>query len=512
MSLYKKILLPSLGLILAASCSTMEEEMPNGPATGLYGTLATVRFSVTPETSALKTRLTNDGDTVISHIAKGEKLDMLQYAVYVKNSAGEYILDSKYSGEITDYGDGRLAQAGYSSTSHAGHYIRPVDFILNDRVEVVIPDMRVGETYKVAFWTQNSQAADAYDTSDLRHVEVKYKDADGNNFANNDETRDAFCQVWEGTVTADMPQEEITLYRPLSQINVGTTGADYKNIMQGPNRYPLMKITHSEITVKGVARFFSVVDSKILADEGTTDVTYSWAPLPAYLNMDGIPEGNAGLLNSQDEEYLRVELNGDDHISDFLTSYPTRDDEGNYLTETFKYLSMCYVLAPAGDTGHTVLDNIEVGFANDENGTDGVHTINVTSAPAGRNCRTNILGGLFYMKDPGGDDDPGKEDPKDPDDPGKDDPNNPDNPDDPGKDDPNDPDNPDNPDNPDDPKDPDDPPSIPSDPSGVTSKVKICVVIDANFNGRDNGIIDQDTNAGSVGNPNLNIPNWLDIK
>lgn len=456
-------------LMLAASCSS-DNDPQEKPAQDESKEFVDLTFTVRPETSPMQSRVTNDGNGEISHIGKGEKLDMLIYVVYIQNPDGEFVLDPNYSGSITDYSDGRLAKAGYTSESQPSQYILPADFVASPTMDIEIPQMRVGETYKVAFWSQSSQAAKAYDTSDLDKVEVKYTDAEGNNFANNDETRDAFCQVWEATVSEDMANQQIILYRPLSQINVGTTGANYDNIMEGEGRFPLLKLTHSRISISGVARFLSVVDDRISGEE-LTNVTFDWAAMPAFMNMEEIPTDNAGLLQSEKEEFLHVDLNKDNFIEDYLVNYPTRAEDGTYLTETFKYLSMCYVLVPTGETGSGVLNSVKVGFAENPQGIDGLTTINLTTTPASRNHRTNILGGLYYVGT-GTPEQPGdQENPENPEDPNN--PNNPDNPEDPN--------NPDNPENPGEPGDPEPPVN---DPSDVLQPQNILFVIDNNFSGR----------------------------
>ncbi|MCH5232982.1 MAG: hypothetical protein J1E78_05015 [Muribaculaceae bacterium] len=452
--------IPALMLACACATNTEPEEQPTTESAEEFVDLT---FNVRPETSELNSRAGEVNNGAESHIGKGEKLDMLIYAVYVKNNNGDFVLDSNYAGSVSDYSDNRLTKAGYTSASHPGQYIIPADFNSSSYMTIEIPKMRVGETYRVAFWSQSSEAAKAYDTSDLDKVEVKYTDDAGNDFANNDETRDAFCQVWEATVTADMSSEDVILYRPLSQINVGTTGANYRDAMEGEARFPLMKVTHSQITISGVARFLSVVDDRIRVEDGTTDVTFDWAPLPAYINMDKIPTDNNGLVESDDEEFLRVDLNKDNKFEDYLVNYPTRGKDGSFLTETFKYLSMCYVLIPTGTSGSSVLDKIEVGFAEDGKGLNGMTTISLTSTPVSRNYRTNILCGFSNLE------------PTTPDDPAT-------------PETPSDPENPDTPDNPDDPNIPDDPepeePVEPEIPSDFLNAMRIYFMLDNNFDGR----------------------------
>ena len=452
-------MLGGLGFLLSACASDSPADnggKGEGQATG------SLRFSIALETNVPATRVNNDGNSEVSHIGKGEKINRLIYAVYMVDEAtGKYELDTP---------------------AHPVQTVMPVDFTNGKTVEFTVDNLITDQQYHFAFWAQNSES-DAFDTSDLRCVEVKYKDSEGRNYANNDESRDAFCQVWSGSISSDPEKREtvsVILKRPLAQINVGTTGADYKNILQGVEVFPNLKITHSQISVNGVARFLNVVDNKILhaedmaaigrqSDEAFTNVTFDWNVIPAFMNMASIPTTNEDLLASPDEEYLRVDLNKDGDIKDYLTSFPTLASDGNTaLTETFKYLSMCYVLAPAGVTGNATYGNIKVGFAEDAQGKNGSTTVNLVSANGGRNYRTNLLGGLGWVKDPNepsgpgdgpGTDNPGG-DPSDPSDPG-------DGPDNPGGD----------------PSDPGDQPEIPEDPVPSLFLRTFRILIQTDFQG-----------------------------
>lgn len=457
----------TVGTLLLGGCSSDNLEDTTGGTTLPGPEVGSITFSLGLDChEPVETRLTNDGDDAESHICKGEKIDKLIYAVYMADeTTGNYIADVP---------------------SHPEQIMMPVDFRDGKRVEFTIDNLKADQSYRIAFWAQSS-LTDAYDTSDLSCVEVKYKDTQDKNYVNNDEYRDAFCEVWSGSFVSDPThpdfQKEInvTLKRPLAQINVGTTGADYKNILTGKEVFPNLKITHSTINIKGVARFLNVVENKVLlpedmqsigrdAEEALTEADFDWSVLPAFMNLENIPTTEKDLLESENEEFLRIDLDQDGKISDYLTFYPTLSSDGKTaLTETFKYLSMCYVLAPAGANGTTTYGAIKVGFAEDGNGKNGNKPIYLTSANGGRNYRTNILGGLAWVKDPS------QSEPGNPDDP--DNPDNPDNPNDPG--------NPDDPDNPDDPSNPDDPnnPELPDTPAPSVFTRWFSILIQTDFQG-----------------------------
>lgn len=401
-------------------------------------------------------------------LGKGKKIDMLVYAVYDANEKDDN--GKKTLVHLTQYGEGLKAadgQVAFTSgtpenpgtpalsmedNTHKGQTIVNVGDILakGDSYTVTLRLMRQKE-YTIAFWAQSSQSK-AYDTNDLRHVEVLYKNGN-DNFINNDETRDAFCKA-ETFMVPDggINHQTVILTRPLAQINVGTTGADYKNLEKGAIAGSTHRhVSQSKIEIKGVAKYLDVAENKVLTGDdiqdattnpnspyygvsgkATTDVIFDWAKIPAYYNID-IPTENL-YIKAAGEELLYVDLNQDGTLKDYKTSYPTLGSKGSYMTEQFKYLSMSYVLVGApkspsssdsngslSDDANSsvnnskVIDNVTVWFAeSNENGkvTNEFQSLTVSQVPARSNWRTNILGGLQWMKDP-----TDTEKPTDPDDP-----------------------------------------------------------------------------------------------
>ena len=369
-------------------------------------------------------------------IGKGTKIDMLVYAVY----------NEKYE-RLDQYGSTEIpkelenSKALLDESTHEGQKIEYVGGILNEgkSKEITLRLMR-NKTYRIAFWAQSSETT-AFNTSDLEKVKVIYENA-----KNNDELRDAFCKVETFTVTPSTSSRTVVLTRPMAQVNVGTTGADYKHIVD--NGY---NVAYSTITLSGVAQYINVVtdeidDTNLLREEKA--VTFDWAALPAFINMEEIPTEKDDLVgsneNSTGEEFLYVDLNNDGEIeknNGYKTAYPTLGEKGEFLTETFKYLSMCYVLVPAssvsstpstpeageggaegvadeaaGDSktdsyASTVLDWVKFSFGVNS-GTASFDPIRVNLVPVHRNWRTNLLGGL-YGHNPDNPDTP----PTDPDDP-----------------------------------------------------------------------------------------------
>ena len=198
-----------------------------------------------------------------------------------------------------------------------------------------------GQTYKIAFWAQKADCA-AYTVDDNMNVSIDYSGV------NNDESRDAFFKTVELTVNEDMTQD-VTLKRPFAQINVGTTDADWTAATAAG-----LSVTQSKVTVKKAANKLNVVDGTV---SGETDVTYTEANLPG--------------------EPLMVDADGDG----------TKD--------SYKYLSMCYVLPnDATDGTQKTLASTEFIFK-PAAGTDVIIKDGLQNVPLQRNYRTNIVGDIL---------------------------------------------------------------------------------------------------------------------
>lgn len=198
-----------------------------------------------------------------------------------------------------------------------------------------------GQTYKIAFWAQKAGCA-AYTVDDNMNVSIDYSGV------NNDESRDAFFKTVELTVNEDMTQD-VTLKRPFAQLNVGTTNTDWTAATAAG-----LTVTQSKVTVKKAANKLNVVDGTV---SGATDVTYTEANLP--------------------DEPLMVDADGDG----------TKD--------SYKYLSMCYVLPnDATDGTQKTLASTEFTFK-PAAGTDVIIKDGLQNVPLQRNYRTNIVGDIL---------------------------------------------------------------------------------------------------------------------
>ena len=201
-----------------------------------------------------------------------------------------------------------------------------------------------GQTYMIAFWAQN-KACTAYEVSDEMVVTIDYEGA-----FSNDETRDAFFKTVKVTVTGDA-ELDVELTRPFAQINVGVTTEDWNAAVAAG-----ITITESKAVVKQAASILNLIDGTV---ENPVDVTFDFATIPT--------------------ENLSVDLDGDG------------------TPETYKYLSMNYILPNDGTTtgdASTTLSDLEFTFS-PETGNDITLTQGLDAVPVQRNWRTNIIGQIL---------------------------------------------------------------------------------------------------------------------
>lgn len=456
----------------------------------------TVSFTLTPEAVAPATRATNHGGHVtypdgedFPHISDGSKADVLIYAVY--DSEGNLL--TGYSNGI----DPSLPE--HFKGNRPGQTIEKIDYFPH----TIRLTLKRGETYTVAFWAQNSECQ-AYNTADLQKVEVIYSELEDKSSdaparvdengttpeptttPNNDERRDAFCRSVQITAGESESEQTVWLYRPLAQINVGTSGYDFETITRNAKK----KYLYSKIRLNRVARYLDVVEDKTYSSTTDENDSYSqedskktseafavadfgFAPLPAYINRplklshipeypedtpeeervpvneiedgyenyplypsytiwdwaynpdfdDKFPHHNEGVLDRNEykitktnytgEEFLKVHLydhneitagdkdatgkayNVSDIDNDGYWDYANLTNHDEELSETFKYLSMCYVLTSSTKQEHILINNVKVWLATDELGSDSIEIINLNYVPAQRNYRTNIVGNLL---------------------------------------------------------------------------------------------------------------------
>ncbi len=198
-----------------------------------------------------------------------------------------------------------------------------------------------GQTYKVAFWAQNS-ATSAYVLDDDMNLTIDYT-----NSANNDENRDAFFKTETFTVTGDA-QIDVVLKRPFAQINVGVTKADWDAAVASG-----IEIATSKVVIKNAFTNMDLIDGSV---SGETEVVYDFGATPKSSN-----------------EVLKVDL----------------DKDGT--AEEYHYLSMSYILV---DAQKSTLQDLDFTF-HPISGNDIVFDEGLNNVPVQRNWRTNIIGQIL---------------------------------------------------------------------------------------------------------------------
>lgn len=198
-----------------------------------------------------------------------------------------------------------------------------------------------GQTYKVAFWAQNS-ATSAYVLDDDMNLTIDYT-----NSANNDENRDAFFKTETFTVTGNA-QINVVLKRPFAQINVGVTKADWDAAVASG-----IEIATSKVVIKNAFTNMDLIDGSV---SGETEVVYDFGATPKSSN-----------------EVLKVDL----------------DKDGT--AEEYHYLSMSYILV---DAQKSTLQDLYFTF-HPTSGNDIVFDEGLNNVPVQRNWRTNIIGQIL---------------------------------------------------------------------------------------------------------------------
>lgn len=194
-----------------------------------------------------------------------------------------------------------------------------------------------GQKYQAVFFAYNS-TANAYDLTSMEAISVK------DNQSSNAENRDAFTASVEVTTTNTNINQDVTLYRPFAQLNIGSTAQDIADAKAAG-----IEVDQTSVTVSNVYTTFNAVEDKVVGEP--SKVTYNLADIPT--------------------EKLKVTVNG---------------------TETeYTYLALNYLLVGDKDAEKSLTD---VEFTvKPKNGSN--NTATFENVPVQRNYRTNIIGALL---------------------------------------------------------------------------------------------------------------------
>lgn len=288
------------GMLFATSCS--QDELLNEPTTGDY---VSAKFTIG----------TSDGIATRATIGNGTKVDKVACAVY--DEKGTELSDLYAIRDVVDM--------------KATYEIR----------------LAKGQKYRVAFFAYNS-TADAYDVTDLTDIIVK--DSQNSNIEN----RDAFTAYVDVDATVNTINEDVTLYRPFAQLNLGVDNTEWTDAVKAG-----VTVAKSKIVVTNVYDQFSAYDNAIVATAEPKTMTFAMNTIPT--------------------EELEVDVDRDGTIAN---------------TEKFKYLALNYLLV--GDAGtEKSLTDVEFVWENSDASKTNSPTTHFKNIPVQRNYRTNIIGKLL---------------------------------------------------------------------------------------------------------------------
>ena len=195
-----------------------------------------------------------------------------------------------------------------------------------------------GQAYRVAFFAYN-EAANAYDLTDMKSIKI-------NSACSNVEGRDAFSNYVdiEAEKTMNSISENVTLYRPFAQLNLGVDAQELADAAKAG-----VVVSNTQVTVTNVYDAFSAYDNTVASDAVLGTCTYA---------LNGVPSE-------------KLVVNGDEYT----------------------YLALNYLLV--GDKGaEKSLTDVEFVWATADGKTNNptTHFVNI---PVQRNYRTNIIGKLL---------------------------------------------------------------------------------------------------------------------
>ena len=288
------------GMLFATSCS--QDELLNEPTTGDY---VSAKFTIG----------TSDGIATRATIGNGTKADKVACAVY--DEKGTELRDLYAIRDVVDM--------------KATYEIR----------------LAKGQKYRVAFFAYNS-TADAYDVTYL--TDIKVKDSQNSNIEN----RDAFTAYVDVDATVNTINEDVTLYRPFAQLNLGVDNTEWTDAVKAG-----VTVAKSKIVVTNVYDQFSAYDNAIVATAEPKTMTFAMNTIPT--------------------EELEVDVDRDGTIAN---------------TEKFKYLALNYLLV--GDAGtEKSLTDVEFVWENSDASKTNNPTTHFKNIPVQRNYRTNTIGKLL---------------------------------------------------------------------------------------------------------------------
>ncbi|MCF0213146.1 MAG: FimB/Mfa2 family fimbrial subunit [Muribaculaceae bacterium] len=287
----------------------------------LLGMLAAVGLLATSCSSDDLVNPTVDGDYVIANFTLDTPTGILSRAI----------------------GDGttvdNVACAVFDADGNELTDLRKDDVVISGKTATYSVNLVKGQAYRVVFFAYN-KAAEAYDFSDMKNIEVK--DAQKSNL----EGRDAFTAYTDITVEESKSTIErtIPLYRPFAQLNIGT---DDKDAAEKAG----IVVETTSVKVTNVYTTFNAYEDKVPEGATTSTVTFAANAIPT--------------------ETLKVKVNGEE--------------------KEYTYLALNYLLVGDKDAEKALTDVEFIVKPVSGNET----TATFSNVPVQRNYRTNIVGSLL---------------------------------------------------------------------------------------------------------------------
>lgn len=434
----------------------------------MSGSIATtdencIMLSLLTEEAALATRS--------EEISDGSLVNHLVYLIYEKDNENEDYKVSKFY--HPDYsGDNKKPKVCSFDPAKRDNFaikLLPDADAPSTRVYKIVCWAQYGDPVQGSDGKITFEDSPYYDLKDFPTIRVNYETKNNSlqkiNYLNNDELRDAFYARKEFSVKDKGKIQKVVLSRPFAQINVGTSGWDYEGMASIEPDTKVVK--YSTITITGVATTLDLFNDKTLDNnDNLVTVTFDYEVIPAYRNLNrdteldevlgvyaddianieadeekGIKEKKGIYTRSgKFEEFLKIKFNDEEKpklptgVTDDWGKFDSdKDGYADYIgwskydqkcvssnsheeliyniyTETFKYLSMCYVLVPF-ENGNVIGNTVEVEFDCAVTGPHGgidasgifgdeKSVLKLNNVPVAKNHRTNIIasdGSGFFM-------------------------------------------------------------------------------------------------------------------
>lgn len=241
-----------------------------------------------------------------------------------------------------------LEMAVYDATNDAYVFSPPAVTFGKSLSTTVSLNLANGRSYKIAFFAHKKSTQTYTFNAEAKTISVDYTKM---NADYNTDNHDCFYELYEtGTITGPLTRN-VTLTRPVAQINWGTSDHSEPAVVAADNYGTNLVNLVSKVTTKAYTTFNMLDKDVDMASEQDVNLAYLACP-------------------DKDE------------------AFPAKPKTEGM---TYRYLSMQYLLVPKASS---VLD-LTLEVANDAAAAGAQSTVKVTNAPVQANYRTNIFGALL---------------------------------------------------------------------------------------------------------------------